>query len=196
MPYLIGNVNYYILYDFLRKQQQWYPYSERVWVQHIDRINQCTSFLYQSIEIDDCDQLHPFICEIGGFAENHYWFCYLFNSYTWLPFFFLDPKVAINPLAWHGDVVTVAVIGSFAIAILLIAIILACWWSKSKYRQAQRLERRNSIRQSLHSLRSVGVTPSGFSDLSYRRKAAQLVSVSSAANIYLPMYVALNISAN
>lgn len=95
--------------------------------------------------------------------------------------FFSDPKVAINPLAWHGDVVTVAVIGSFAIAILLIAIILACWWSKSKYRQAQRLERRNSIRQSLHSLRSVGVTPSGFSDLSYRRKATQLVSVFSVS---------------
>lgn len=185
MPYLIGNVNYYILYDFLRKQQQWYPYSERVWVQHIDRINQCTSFLYQSIEIDDCDQLHPFICEIGGFTLD---IVFMFN-YIWPSLFLLDPKVAINPLAWHGDVVTVAVIGSFAIAILLIAIILACWWSKSKYRQAQRLERRNSIRQSLHSLRSVGVTPSGFSDLSYRRKAAQLVSVSSVV-------VAPNISAN
>lgn len=145
-------------------------YSERVWVQHIDRINQCTSFLYQTLEIDDCSQLHPFICEIGTFPPL---FSYIL---IFIQIFPVDPKVAINVLAWHGDVVTVAVIGSFAIAILLIAIILACWWSKSKYRQAQRLERRNSIRQSLHSLRSVGVTPGGFSDLSYRRKAAQLVS--------------------
>lgn len=99
------------------------------------------------------------------------------NDFHKLPFILLilDPKVFLDPLAWTGDIITVAVIGSLAIAILLIAIIGACWWSKSKYRQAQRLERRNSIRQSLHSLRSVGATPGGFSDLSYRRKAAQLV---------------------
>lgn len=99
------------------------------------------------------------------------------NRYLLYTFFYIpDPKVFLDPLAWTGDVITVAVIGSLAIAILLIAIIGACWWSKSKYRQTQRLERRNSIRQSLHSLRSVGATPGGFSDLSYRRKAAQLVT--------------------
>lgn len=70
--------------------------------------------------------------------------------------------------------ITVAVIGSFAAAIILLVIVGACWWSKSKYRHTQRLERRNSIRQSLHSLRSVG-TPGGFSDLAYRRKPIQLV---------------------
>lgn len=171
MPYLIGNVNYFALYEFLRTQQQWYMYSERVWVQHIDRINQCTLFVYQNIEVDDCEQLHPFICEIGEYKSVR-------NSLAqFKTTVLLDPKVFIDPLAWHGDMVTVAVIGSFSVAILLIAIILACWWSKSKYRQAQRLERRNSIRQSLHSLRSVGVTPSGFSDLSYRRKAAQMVKM-------------------
>lgn len=172
MPYLIGNTNYISLYDFLRKQQQWYPYSEKVWVQHIDSLNQCSLYAYQSISIDDCEQLHPFICEIGKQVHNFKHQLNVFLTLWW----FSDPKVFIDPLAWHGDVITVAVIGCFAIAILLIVIIGVCWWSKSKYRQAQRLERRNSIRQSLHSLRSVGATPGGFSDLSYRRKAAQMVN--------------------
>lgn len=54
-----------------------------------------------------------------------------------------------------------------ALALLTAAIVL--WVSKSKKRKLERLERRNSIRQSLHSLRSVGST-SGFTELAYRRK--------------------------
>ncbi|RZC38585.1 uncharacterized protein BDFB_002499, partial [Asbolus verrucosus] len=65
MPYLLGNLNYIDLYDFLRSQQQWYLYSDRVWVQHIDRINECTMFAYQKVETDNCEQRNPFICEIG-----------------------------------------------------------------------------------------------------------------------------------
>ena len=65
MPYLIGNLNYVSLYEFLRNQQQWYLYSDRIWVQHIDKINQCTMFAYQTIEIGNCDDRRPFICEIG-----------------------------------------------------------------------------------------------------------------------------------
>lgn len=64
MPYIIGN-NYFVLHDFIRRQQHWYMYSEKVWVQHIDRINQCTLFAYQTIEVSDCEQRNPFICEIG-----------------------------------------------------------------------------------------------------------------------------------
>lgn len=65
MPYIIGNLNYVTLYDFLRKQQQWYLYSDKVWVQHIDRINSCTTFAYQTTEVDNCEIRNPFICEIG-----------------------------------------------------------------------------------------------------------------------------------
>lgn len=66
MPYLIGNINYMDVYQFLKKQHQWYLFTDRVWVQHIDRINECTTFAYQSIEIDDCNIRSPFICEIGN----------------------------------------------------------------------------------------------------------------------------------
>lgn len=68
-----------------------------------------------------------------------------------------------------------AVIGAATLAIFLILLIVGCWYTKAKYRKAQRLERRNSIRQSLNSLRSVG-TNGGFSELGYRRKAAQMVT--------------------
>ncbi|KAF5304533.1 hypothetical protein FQA39_LY09584 [Lamprigera yunnana] len=149
IPYLVGNVNYMDLYSFLRSQQQWYLFSDRIWVQHIDHINQCTMFAYQDVEIEDCERRLPFICEI-------------------------DPKVSINPLMWQGDTVTIAVIGSAALAILLIVLAVVCWWTKSKYRHSQRLERRNSIRQSLHSVRSLGSVHGGFSDIGYRRKGTQM----------------------
>ncbi|XP_030745583.1 protein bark beetle isoform X2 [Sitophilus oryzae] len=149
MPYLVGNVNYLPLFDFLRRQYQWYLYSDRVWVQDIDRIRQCTIFAYQAVQIEDCNRRSPFICEI-------------------------DPQVSISIMPLANDFVTIAVFSSIAIAILLIIIVVSFWWYKSKYRHAQRLERRNSIRQSLHSLRSVGLSTSPFADPNYRKKVGQL----------------------
>ncbi|VEN48816.1 unnamed protein product [Callosobruchus maculatus] len=154
MPYLLGNINYLPIYDFLRRQHQWYQYSDKVWVQHIDKINECTIFAYQTVEIEDCNRLSPFICEI-------------------------DPKVSIRILPLADDIITISVISSLSLALILIILVIACWWSKSKYRQAQRLERRNSIRQSLHSLRSVGLSQSSFADPVYRKKAGQLSTKST-----------------
>lgn len=62
-----------------------------------------------------------------------------------------------------------AVLGAAGVALALLTAAIALWVSKSKRRNLERLERRNSIRQSLHSLRSVGST-SGFTELAYRRK--------------------------
>lgn len=63
MPYILGT--YHELHQFLMRQQQVYHYSQRLWIQDIDRINQCTVFAYNSIEIDNCYHKNPFICEIG-----------------------------------------------------------------------------------------------------------------------------------
>ncbi|XP_043526927.1 protein bark beetle [Frieseomelitta varia] len=142
MPFIMGN--YLELWHFLRKQQVRYDYSDRAWVQQLDHVDQCTTFTYQTIEIDYCAQPSPFICEI-------------------------DPKVNIDPLSWRKDIVAVAVLGAAGVALALLTAAIALWVSKSKRRNIERLERRNSIRQSLHSLRSVGST-SGFAELSYRRK--------------------------
>ncbi|XP_076766657.1 C-type lectin domain-containing protein bark beetle [Xylocopa sonorina] len=142
MPFIMGD--YLELWQFLRKQQVRFDYSDRAWVQQLDRVDQCTTFTYQTIEIDNCAQPSPFICEI-------------------------DPKVNIDPLSWRKDIVAVAVLGAAGVALALLTAAIALWISKSKKRNIERLERRNSIRQSLHSLRSVGST-SGFTELAYRRK--------------------------
>lgn len=87
-----------------------------------------------------------------------------------------DPKVSIRIMPLADDFVTISVISSLALAILLIIVVIAFWWYKSKYRHAQRLERRNSIRQSLHSLKSVGLSSTSFADSTFKRKGNQLVS--------------------
>lgn len=172
MPYLIGNVNYVELYAYLRQQEQWSLYADRVWTQHIDYINQCTMFSYQRIEIEYCERRLPFICETS--TNKTFFWSYIIQVYYCLNF--SDPKVTINPLTWHGDATTIAVISSVAVAVALIIILAVCWWTKSKYRHSQRLERRNSIRQSLHSVRSLGSIHGGFSDIGYRRKGNQMVN--------------------
>ncbi|XP_013178489.1 PREDICTED: uncharacterized protein LOC106125730 isoform X1 [Papilio xuthus] len=147
MPYVSGN--YEALYEFIRRQSQWFQYGDRVWVNHIDYVTQCTSFAFSAIEITDCNQKNAFICEI-------------------------DPKISIDPLSWRGDTLAVAFIGVLVAAVVLVGAALICWYSKSKHRHIQRLERRNSIRQSLHSVRSIGSINGGFPDNTYRRKLAQM----------------------
>ncbi|PZC85077.1 hypothetical protein B5X24_HaOG202841 [Helicoverpa armigera] len=147
MPYVTGN--YAALYEFINRQNQWFQYGDRVWVNHIDYVTQCTSFAFSNVEITDCNQKNAFICEI-------------------------DPKIMIDPMSWRGDTLAVAFIGVLIAAVLLVGAALICWYSKSKHRHVQRLERRNSIRQSLHSVRSIGSINGGFPDTPYRRKLAQM----------------------
>lgn len=61
----------------------------------------------------------------------------------------------INPLSWQSDIVAVAVISAFIFALLLLFLFGFCWCSKSHHRHVQRLQRRNSIRQSLRSLNAI-----------------------------------------
>lgn len=72
------------------------------------------------------------------------------------------------------DTLAVGVISVACVTILLITLAGACWWAKSRHRRAERLERRNSIRQSLRSLRSVGLgtsqSGSMYTDFAHRHK--------------------------
>ncbi|XP_014255547.1 protein bark beetle [Cimex lectularius] len=151
MPYVMGN--HLELYKFLKKSQETYQFYDRVWVQHIDRIHQCTVFSFQKIEIDYCNRLSPFVCE-------------------------MDPKVVINPLSWRADVLVIALIGFVCLALLLIGLLIAFWFTKSRHRHLERLERRNSIRQSLHSVRSFG-SSHAFSDMYNRRNGVATSTQSS-----------------
>jgi hypothetical protein len=78
--------------------------------------------------------------------------------------------VYIDPLAWTEDVAAVAVMGFVALALVLVLLIAGLWYGKSKRRNVERLERRNSIRASMHSLRSIN-SSHGFNQLGYRRGA-------------------------
>lgn len=91
----------------------------------------------------------------------------IINSYFYL---LLDPQVNINPLKWRDDIVNIAVTGLIFSCLICVVFMLCCWWTKSKKRQVQRLNRRNSIRQSLTSLRSLSLSQPTFSELNYRRK--------------------------
>lgn len=107
-----------------------------MWVQDYDYLERCTAFVYRTVEFDDCNMRNAFICEI-------------------------DPKIIINPLSWQADIVAIGVISLFLVGFLLMCCVGYCCWAKSKTRHSQRLQRRNSIRQSLRSLNMIGVDPQG-----------------------------------
>ncbi|XP_059051409.1 protein bark beetle isoform X2 [Achroia grisella] len=148
LPY-VGARGYAALYEFVRAAAAAAGGGGRVWVDHVDYVARCTSFAASSVDVTDCHQKNAFICEI-------------------------DPRISIDPLSWRGDELTLALAGVLAAALLLVGAALVCWYSKSKHRHLQRLERRNSIRQSLHSVRSIGSINGGFADSAYRRKLAQM----------------------
>ena len=107
-----------------------FRYAEHVWVQDYDFLEKCTAFVYQTVEFDDCGTRNAFICEI-------------------------DPKIVINPLSWRADIVAISVVSLFLIGMFLMCCIGYLWCAKSKTRHSQRLQRRNSIRQSLRSLNMI-----------------------------------------
>lgn len=119
------------LWQYLIRQMVHFRGIDAVWIQDINFIEQCTSFIYDDVRIDRCDYKRPFICEI-------------------------DPQVQINPLSWSADVGTMAMIAALIVTMFLLCICCCCWWRKSKVRHSQRLQRRNSIRQSIRSLNSIG----------------------------------------
>ncbi|XP_050535824.1 protein bark beetle [Daktulosphaira vitifoliae] len=141
MPFITGD------YSSIRRtlQLQIYDYG-LIWVQHIDYISQCTALGFNRVQTNiDCFSRNAFLCE-------------------------MDPQVVINPLKWRDDIVNIAVTGLILGCLFCVTSVLCCWWTKSKRRHSQRLTRRNSIRQSLTSLRSLSLSQPTFSDLNYRRK--------------------------
>lgn len=65
MPFFMGSDSE--LFRFLKKQQERFDISDRVWIQEIDKVDQCTMFTWGRSEIDYCGELNPFVCEIGKF---------------------------------------------------------------------------------------------------------------------------------
>ncbi|XP_036328530.1 protein bark beetle-like isoform X2 [Rhagoletis pomonella] len=118
------------LWKYLQGQMRHLKYTEKVWIQDFNHIDRCTSFAFTTTEVEDCGNEFGFICET-------------------------DPRVVIDPLSWRADIFAVSIISAFILAIILLLMVAFCWYAKSKQRHAQRLQRRNSIRQSLRSLNSI-----------------------------------------
>ncbi|XP_055592413.1 protein bark beetle-like isoform X1 [Uranotaenia lowii] len=128
LPFIHGD--YDVLWRFLEQQSRYLRSAEKVWIQDPNYIDRCTSFIYRNVEIEECHERHAFLCEI-------------------------DPKVQIDPLFWKADTVAIAMLSALILVFLLLLLICMCWVFKSRFRQKQRLQRRNSIRQSLRSLNSI-----------------------------------------
>ncbi|KAH8259932.1 hypothetical protein KR038_005318 [Drosophila bunnanda] len=118
------------LWRYLQSQMRHLKYPEKVWIQDYNHIERCTNFVFGEIEIEDCNKERGFICE-------------------------MDPRVIIDPLSWRADIFAISIISAFVLAIILLILVAFCWFAKSKHRHVQRLQRRNSIRQSLRSLNSI-----------------------------------------
>lgn len=67
MPYI--TTSYFMLFKFMKQQEDYYSLRDPVWVQNINKVNKCTAFVYQNTEEDDCMHPHPFICEMGTLTQ-------------------------------------------------------------------------------------------------------------------------------
>jgi len=70
MPYV--ETSYYFVTNFLRNQQEDYDYYDRIWVQDVDRLGVCTTFVTGTIKVTDCSYRLPFICETGKHWLKYY----------------------------------------------------------------------------------------------------------------------------
>lgn len=142
----------HLLWNYLIRQFVHFRGIDSVWVQDINFIEQCTSFIYDDIRIDDCDYKRPFLCEIDPQVNMILLNLDIIMIILLLP----SHQVQINPLSWSADIGTIAMIVALLLTFVLLFLCCCCWWRKSKVRHAQRLQRRNSIRQSIRSLNSIG----------------------------------------
>lgn len=62
MPFIRGDRA--PLWAYIERQMGDFRWSDRVWIQDLNSLEQCTTFVYRSVEIADCNMKSPFLCEI------------------------------------------------------------------------------------------------------------------------------------
>lgn len=62
LPFIRGDLT--SLWLYLQRQMIDLRYPEKVWVQDLDYLEQCTSFIYRNVEIDPCNTRRGFLCEM------------------------------------------------------------------------------------------------------------------------------------
>uniref|UniRef100_T1IJ76 SRCR domain-containing protein n=1 Tax=Strigamia maritima TaxID=126957 RepID=T1IJ76_STRMM len=136
MPYM-PDTNEDDLRRMIREKQSNHNYYQRVWMLSLERPNDCVSYSLNGIEVIPCEERLPFICET-------------------------DPVIRLVP---YMDTLTIATLGAAGGALCIMLLCVCFWICKSRKRQQERLERRNSIRASKRSIRSAssGSLPSELS---------------------------------
>ncbi|KAI1309118.1 Protein bark beetle [Halotydeus destructor] len=122
------------LTDFLYEQQDRYDHRFfRVWVQSFDfDVTECTVLVDTAIEKNKggCYERLPFFCE-------------------------KDPDIRVFIGSWYREPLGIAALAVSTVTAILTMCCLCCWMCKSREKAKEKLQRRNSIRASIRSNRSV-----------------------------------------
>ncbi|GFY53687.1 protein bark beetle [Trichonephila inaurata madagascariensis] len=141
MPYI--KTKHDELMAFVREQQFYYQhYSDRFWIQSLDiSPRECAVLVNRKVIKHSCDEYFPFLCE-------------------------RDPEITVSTSLWFMEPLTIAFLSVTALSLVFVAFCVGFWLCKSRQRYREKLERRNSIRASIRSNRSL----TGFSELGYKRR--------------------------
>lgn len=146
IPYVKNN--HEELSNFVKSQQLYYIRNvNRFWVQSIDvPLRRCAILQGEVVREHRCDDYLPFLCE-------------------------RDPQISINAHLWYQEPLSIAALTVAAVAVLFTILCVSFWLCKSRQRYREKLSRRNSIRASMRSNRSL--TSAGYGNICYNRRMEQ-----------------------
>ncbi|XP_054714634.1 protein bark beetle-like [Uloborus diversus] len=151
MPYV--KTKHDELMEFVKERQYYYQhYSDRFWIQSLDiPPRECAVLVNRKVVRRSCTEYFPFLCE-------------------------RDPEITVSTSLWFLEPLTLAFISITGLAVLFAVLCVGFWLCKSRQRYREKLERRNSIRASIRSNRSL----TGFSELGYKRRLERAFETESA----------------
>ncbi|XP_067119939.1 protein bark beetle [Centruroides vittatus] len=146
IPYVKSN--HEELSNFVKTQQIYYKRSiNRLWVQSIDiPLRRCAILQDETVREHNCDDYLPFLCE-------------------------RDPQIIITAQQWYQEPLAIAALTVAAVAAIFTIVCVSFWLCKSRQRYREKLSRRNSIRASMRSNRSL--TSAGYGNICYNRRLEQ-----------------------
>lgn len=153
MPFI--RVNQEEVTRFIYTQQENFDRRfHMVWVQSFEiGVDDCGVLINGQVRRHDCNDQLPFLCE-------------------------KNPDVRVLIPFWYREPMAIAALTISCITALLTLICISCWLCKSKHRQKEKLERRNSIRASIRSNRSYSSsvnTLRSLDDTNYRRQIERVL---------------------
>nr|XP_046910459.1 protein bark beetle-like [Dermatophagoides farinae] len=134
MPFIRASNQEELMHYIYLQQPLFNRRRHPVWVQSFDvPIGSCSVLIDGHVRVHDCNDELPFLCE-------------------------RDPEIGISTATldyWYQEPLGMAVIGISFLTMLLTMACICCWICKSRHRHLEKLERRNSIRASIRSSRSL-----------------------------------------